>query len=90
MIPHAEIGDSIPGTTTRTSGSFTRASVQARQYAIAEAHPHCMMYILAAILAASWFGLVVTANMLGGYVHLLLMLAFVVVIGTLVYEGSRS
>ncbi len=47
-----------------------------------------MLFTLAALLFASWVLGVVTANMMGGFIHLLLLFAVVAVIARLI-QGER-
>lgn len=49
-----------------------------------------MFYALAGILLLLWFAGILTAQTLGGYIHLLLIAAIVVVLASLVYGETHS
>jgi len=49
-----------------------------------------MAYILAGILLVAWFAGLATSNMLGGFIHLLLLFSIMTIIANLVYQETRS
>ncbi len=53
-------------------------------------HAPRILYVLAGVLAMLWLAGLLTAQTLGGYIHLLLVFSILSVLISLVYEEVRS